>query len=149
MKKETKEGFILNFYQTDLEDASAIPLFGAAIKAGFPSPADDHIENALDLNALLIKHPAATFFVRAEGQSMENALIQNGDILVVDRAVPPSHGKIVIAILNGEFTVKRIAVKGKQVTLMSENDEFSPIVVEENTDFQIWGVVTYIIHQAK
>ncbi|GAB4184915.1 MAG: hypothetical protein Tsb0015_01420 [Simkaniaceae bacterium] len=149
MKKETKEGFILNFYQTDLEDTSAIPLFGAAIKAGFPSPADDHIENALDLNALLIKHPAATFFVRAEGQSMENALIQNGDILVVDRAVPPSHGKIVIAILNGEFTVKRIAVKGKQVTLMSENDEFSPIVVEENTDFQIWGVVTYIIHQAK
>lgn len=109
-----------------------IPFSGCLVKAGFPSPADDHIEQRLDLNKHLIKHPAATFFVRASGDSMENALIQNGDILIVDRSVEPIHGKIVIAILNGEFTVKRLWMQAQRLQLLSENDSYPPIFIDKD-----------------
>lgn len=126
-----------------------MPLFSSTVKAGFPSPADDHIEQKLDLNNHLIKHPAATFFVRVEGGSMEKAGIFHGDILIVDRALLPEDGKIIVAILNGEFTVKRIQVKDKKLFLISENPDYSPIEVTEEMDFQVWGVVTYTIHACR
>ena len=116
---------------------------------GFRSPADDYVENKLDLNELLIAHPAATFFVRADGDLMRGANIHPGDILIVDRAVEPYDGAIIIACLNSEFTVKRIKYAGssKNIFLVSESKYFKPIRVTKDHDFQVWGVVTYVIHK--
>jgi len=126
-----------------------IPLFSSQVQAGFPSPAEDHIEEYLNLNDLMIKHPAATFFLRVEGESMKNAGIGSGDILVVDRSLTPKSGRIVVAVLDGEFTVKRIKKGKNNLYLMPENPRFPPLKVTEEMDFQVWGVVTYIIHKAK
>lgn len=125
-----------------------IPLYGGTVRAGFPSPADDYIETMLDLNDYLIKHPAATFFVRASGDSMINAGIHSGDILVVDRSLEVTHGKIVIAALNGELTVKRLSQQGGAIQLLPENPEFPPIDITEEYEMVIWGVVTHVIHTA-
>ncbi|NGX51653.1 MAG: LexA repressor [Chlamydiae bacterium] len=136
----------LTIYKQEITKKLSLPLFSSRIKAGFPSPADDHIEQKLDLNDYLIRHPAATFFVRVEGHSMKNAGISDGDILIVDRALPPEDGKIIIAILNGEFTVKRVQIRDKKLFLIPENPRYSPMEVTEEMDFQVWGVVTYTIH---
>lgn len=136
-------------YQTHSPELQKLPLFASSIKAGFPSSADDFIEKQLDLNELMVKHPAATFFVRVEGDSMINAGIQSGDILVVDRSLEPSHGKIVVALLNGEFTVKRININKSKIILEAENKAYSAIHVDAESDFQVWGVVTYVIHRAR
>lgn len=127
-----------NFYR--------LPLYQSTVAAGFPSPADDDIEAKLDLNELLIKHPAATFFLRVSGSSMIHAGIHDNDILIVDRSVPPAHGKIVIAVVNGELTVKRLSIKNNNIQLVAENPEYTPIQINEGTDLQIWGVVTNVIH---
>jgi len=126
-----------------------LPIFLNEVPAGFPSPADDYLDDALDLNQLLVTHPAATFFVRVQGESMAEANIHSGDVLIVDRAVEAKNGCIAIAVLNGEFTVKRILKKGKQLFLTPENPKYPPIAITEDTDFQIWGVVTYVIHKAR
>jgi len=118
------------------------------IPAGFPSPAADNIQQNLDLNRLLISHPSATFFVKVLGFSMKNSGINSGDILVVDRAVDPKEGNIVVVILEGNFTVKRYSQKGGVVTLSPDNSDFMPIIVEKQTDMEIWGVVMYVIHKA-
>ena len=97
----------------------------------------------------MIKHPAATFFLRVEGESMENANIHPGDILVVDRALTPQNGLIIVAVLNGEFTVKRLKKKGNRLYLLPENRTFPEIEITAETEFQIWGVVTFIIHKAR
>ena len=123
-----------------------LPLYAVRVAAGFPSPADDHIEGKLDLNRHLIKHPAATFFVRAEGESMIGAGIHPGDILVVDKSLKPGHGKIVIAVLDGEFTVKRIEQRGGALRLLPENEVYPAIEITGAMDFEIWGVVTSVIH---
>ncbi len=123
------------------------PYFAESVQAGFPSPAQDHLEKQLDLNELLIKHPAATFFVNVQGSSMIDAGIHSGDILIVDRAITPVDGKIVIAVINGEFTVKRLNKKDGQVWLVSENPEFADIHITDEVDFEIWGVVTYVINK--
>jgi DNA polymerase V len=124
----------------------ALSLSLAAIRAGFPSPAEDYIDKRLDLNEHLIKHPAATFFVRVEGHSMINAGIHHGDTLIVDRALEPADKKIVIAVVNGELTVKRIKKTGGRLYLVPENDAFRPLEISEEADFQIWGVVTCVLH---
>lgn len=124
-----------------------LPLFSNRVSAGFPSPADDHLEASLDLNQHLIHHPAATFFVRASGNSMINAGINNNDILIVDRSLEATHGSIIIAALNGELTVKRLHCVGKKVTLKPENPDYPPIDITEESDFLIWGVVTSVVHQ--
>lgn len=126
-----------------------LPLLLARIAAGFPSPADDHIEKSLDLNEYLIKHPAATFFVRVEGDSMINAGIRSGDILIVDRAAEVKNNSIVIAQLDGEFTVKRIRKEGASLFLIPESPDYMPIKITDEMDFQLWGVVTFVIHQAQ
>ncbi len=126
---------------------SFLPFFEADIPAGFPSPAEDYIEQQLDLHQHLVKHPAATFFVKVSGDSMQGAGIFSGDLLIVDRSLPPLNGKIVVAILNGEFTVKRLRIHGKKIWLLAENPTYPPISVGEENEFQVWGVVTYVIHQ--
>jgi DNA polymerase V len=125
-----------------------IPLFTARISAGFPSPADDLVDRRLDLNELLVAHPAATFFVRVEGTSMIDAGIHPGDILVVDRALEPRHGSIVIAVVNGEFTVKRYRRARGKGCLAAENPGFRPIELTGDMDVEVWGVVSYVIHKA-
>ncbi len=123
-----------------------IPLFSGKVAAGFPSPADDYIEKTLDLNDLLIRKPAATFFVRAEGESMLGAGIHPNDILVVDRSIEPVVGKIVICALNGELTVKRLNGIGDKIVLGAENPAYTDIIVQKDIDLVIWGVVTNVIH---
>ncbi len=123
-----------------------IPLFTGKVAAGFPSPADDYIEKTLDLNDLLVQKPAATFFVRAEGESMLGAGIHSNDILVVDRSIEPVVGKIVICAINGELTVKRLKHIAKEIVLGAENPDYEDITVQSEIDLIIWGVVTNVIH---
>jgi len=123
------------------------PVFLDSVSAGFPSPATDYMENKLDLNEYLIRHPAATFIVKASGSSMVNADIYSGDLLIVDRSVTPKSNNIVIASIFGDLTVKKLKKKEKSFFLMSANDEYPSIEVKEEMECFIWGVVTYIIHE--
>lgn len=123
------------------------PIFTSRVQAGFPSPADDHLEDSLDLNTHLIQHKESTFFVKAQGESMLGAGIHQGDILVVDKSLTPKSGKIVIAVVDGEFTVKRLHKYKGIITLKAENPEFEDIKIEGTTELIIWGVVTSVIHQ--
>lgn len=125
-----------------------LPLFSSTVRAGFPSPADDYIEMHIDLNEYLISHQASTFIVRASGDSMTGAGIHSGDLLIVDRSLAPNHGKIVIAAINGELTVKRLHIQDGRVQLLPDNERYPPIDIQEDLDFVIWGVVTFVIHQA-
>lgn len=124
-----------------------LPLYNCSVSAGFPSPADDYIDLKLDLNDYLIKRPSSTFLVRVSGESMIKAGIHDGDILTVDRSITPTDGKIVIAVINGECTVKRIQYKNNVLHLLPENDAYAPIIIKEFSDtIFIWGVVTNVIH---
>ena len=120
---------------TDSE--AKFPFFTVRVQAGFPSPGDDYIERNLDLNELLIKNPSATFFVKVDGDSMKDAGISSGDTLIVDRAIEAKDKSIVIASINGELTVKRVWIANKKVFLKPENDDFSPIEITEEMDFNI------------
>ncbi len=123
-----------------------LPLFNGKVAAGFPSPADDYVEKNLDLNELLVQKPAATFFVRAQGESMLGAGIHPNDILVVDRSMEAVPGKIVICALNGELTVKRLERDNEQWQLKAENPAYPDIFIHEELEMVIWGVVTNVIH---
>jgi DNA polymerase V len=123
-----------------------LPLFGSKIPAGFPSPADDHLEATIDLNRQFVRHPAATFFVRVKGFSMIKAGIHHGDMLIVDRSLEAQSRAIVLAIVNGEFTLKRLVIDGSDVWLMPENPEFQPLQITEGMELQVWGVVAHVIH---
>jgi DNA polymerase V len=133
-------------YYPDSSTECERPLFMAPVTAGFPSPAEDYIEGRLDLNRYLIKHPAATFFVKVAGDSMIDAGIHPGDILIVDRSLDPVDKKVVIAVVDGELTVKRIRIKNGRIRLMPENENYKPIEIEKEMKFDIWGVVTNVIH---
>ncbi len=143
---KTKGLHISEIYRFEKKGKHEFPLFLARIAAGFPSPADDFIDKKLDLNEFLIKHPAATFFVRVDGDSMIDVGIHSGDILIVDRAQEASDNKIVIAVLDGELTVKRIHKIKNKLYLVAENPSFDPIEVNEEMNFEVWGVVTHVIH---
>jgi DNA polymerase V len=125
----------------------SIPVYSSGISAGFPSPAADFEENNIDLNQLLIRHPYATFFGRVKGDSMINAGIADGDLLVIDKSLNPSNGSIAVCFVDGAFTVKRILIQKDCCYLMPENDHFSPIKVTEDNDFIVWGIVTAVIKQ--
>lgn len=125
----------------------AFPLLESLIPAGFPSIAEDYVDRALNLNELLIQHPAATFFVRVSGDSMINAGIRSGDILIVDRALTPTNNKIVIARIDGELTIKRLRREGDRILLCPENPAYEPLVITPSMDFEVWGVVTCVIHR--
>lgn len=120
----------------------SVPVYGSTVPAGFPSPADDYQELALDLNEYLIEDAAATFMVKVAGESMVGAGINSGDVLVVDRAMPAQHRQIVLAAVDGEFTVKRLHKHGGRVALLPENPAFQPIELNNGQELRIWGVVT-------
>jgi DNA polymerase V len=131
---------------TDVPSHRHVNLFSSSIPAGFPSPADDHIEGKLDLNDHLVRRPAATFFVRASGESMKDAGIFDGDLLVIDRSITSKSDDIVIASIHGELTVKRLQQSGKEWLLVPANPKF-PVIRLEGSDAEIWGVVTHSIRR--
>ncbi len=137
----------LDFYSLATTVDIKVPLYASAVSAGFPSPADDYLELSLDLNQYLIKHPAATFYVRVKGDSMINAGIHDGDLLIVDKSVEPENNDVVVCVINGEFTVKRLKKVNEEIYLIPENSHYQAVKISENMDFQVWGVVTYTIHQ--
>lgn len=121
-------------------------MINATVRAGFPNPAEDAGGFALDLNELLVRRPISTFYLRVEGDSMQGAGIRSGDIVVVDKSIEPRSGDVVVAAIDGEFTLKRLRKQGSKVWLVPENDEFAPIELEDGQDLALWGVVTYSIH---
>ena len=125
----------------------ALPLYASRISAGWPSPADDYVEDMLDLQKLLVQHPAATFYLKVRGDSMSGASIIDGDILVVDRSIDPVHGRIVVASVNNELTVKRLYHRPNRLALIPENPAYQPIEITDETDFSVWGVVTSMARQ--
>lgn len=127
-------------------DRQALPLGAGRVAAGFPSPATDHIEQRLDLSEYLVLHPEATFFLRVKGDSMTGAGIHHGDLLIVDRSLSPASGRVVVATLNGELTVKRLHRSRGKLTLKAENPAYPDIAVNDEHDFQIWGVVAHVVH---
>lgn len=124
----------------------ALPLYAHSVSAGFPSPADDYMETKLDLNDYLIKRPAATFFVKASGDSMQGAGIYDGDILIVDRSIEARNGKVIIAAVDGQLTVKRLVIKNGKSWLWPENLKYPPIEICDENNIVIWGVVTNVVH---
>ena len=133
-------------YRPELSTEYRQALFEAGVSAGFPSPAADYEEGKLDLNKHLIKNPPATFFVRVTGDSMVGAGIHHGDLLIVDRSLEPKDKSVVIAVVNGELTVKRIRIRKKKITLEPENENYSTQNITEGMEFEVWGIVTNVIH---
>tara|TARA_B100000795_G_scaffold92343_1_gene67476 strand:- start:134 stop:586 length:453 start_codon:yes stop_codon:yes gene_type:complete len=146
--KHIKHTDVLDIYAVEESTLSNIPMFADSVQAGFPSLAEDYMDLDLNLQDHLIQNPSATFCVRANGESMKGAGIQSGDIMLVDKSLTPKNRSIVLAVIDGEFTVKRVNVNEKELYLMPENENFPPIKITEEMDFQVWGVVTYIIHKA-
>lgn len=137
----------LIFYSADLSTELELPLAEQSIRAGFPSPAQDYLTDSIDLNRELIRHPATTFYARAVGDSMKDCGIDDGDLLVIDKSIEPEDGDIVVAFIDGEFTLKRVKtdISGNCLWLMPANEEYSPIKVTEDNNFLVWGVLTYNI----
>jgi DNA polymerase V len=135
----------LEFYLPEDENPLYITLSETPVHAGFPSPADDHIENKLDLKKALVKNPSTTYFARVKGDSMIGEGVSDGDILVVDKSQEPYENCIAVCYLEGEFTLKKVQIDSKGIVLMPSNPKFKPIRVEKGNDFYIWGVVKYII----
>ncbi len=133
-------------YAPDFSTRYRLPIFLGRLPAGFPSPADDYIEGKLDINKHLVKHPAATFYVRVSGDSMLGAGIHCGDLLVVDRSLEAKNGNVVVAVLDGDLTVKRLYKRDGIIRLLPENSQYQPIEIAEGQSFEIWGVVTSVIH---
>lgn len=122
-----------------------LPYFNCGISAGFPSPADDFTDKAIDLNKEYIKDADATFYGRVDGFSMKDAGIHDGDLLIIDRSIEPKDGKIAVCYLDGEYTVKRIKIEKNIIWLLAENKKYEPIKVTEDNEFVIWGIVTTVI----
>lgn len=135
----------LRLITPNLETETALPLASSGVSAGFPSPAEDHLDGTLDLNKALIRHPSATFFVRVEGESMKDDNINDGDLLIVDKAVELNSGDIAVCYIDGEFTLKRVVIDRKEIVLQPSNKQYKPIHISPYDDFTVWGVVTYSI----
>ena len=146
-KRLKTDATISEIYGADRKAEVSLPLFLGGVSAGFPSPAEDYTDRKLDLNELLIKNQAATFFVRVDGDSMIGAGIHHDDILVVDRSMEAVSGDIVIAILDGELTVKRLVRDAQSGRLVAENPDYPSIEITEENGCEIWGVVTSVVHQ--
>ena len=122
-----------------------IPFYTGGIKAGFPSPAADFDGTKISLDELVIKNKTTTFYAKASGNSMINAGINDGDILVIDKSLEPKDGKIAVCFIDGEFTVKRIKIEKDYILLVAENEKYAPIKVTLDNDFLIWGIVTHVV----
>jgi len=136
---------VTQVFNSDTTLNKEFPLYLSSVQAGFPSAADDYLDRKIDLNEHLIKHPAATFFVKVKGDSMIGAGIYSGNMLIVDRSEDPKNNSIVVAILNGEFTVKRLHKKEGKIFLIAENPNYKLIEIAPNMDFEVWGVVLHAI----
>lgn len=139
----------LELFAADLTTGLLLPYVEGGIAAGFPSPAADYMDLSIDLNRELVEHPDSTFYARVKGGSMQGAGIGHGDVLVIDRSLTAAHGDIVVAALNGEFTVKRLVFQGGGCLLAPANEDYPQIAVEEYDDFRVWGVVTYVIKNVR
>ena len=138
----------LIIYAPEHHSAAGAPYAGPQISAGFPSPAEDYLEPALDLNKALVNNPGSTFYGRVKGFSMKDAGIDNGDLLVIDKSLDYRQDALAVCFINGEFTLKRIRRERGRLLLMPANPDYQPIVVTEESDFMIWGIVTYVIKKA-
>ena len=136
----------LELYASNTSKKLNIPYFENGVSAGFPSPAEDHMHSEIDLNNLLIENPSATYYVRVNGDSMIGAGIINGDILIVDRSIEVTNNCIVVAHVDGEFTVKRLKKIKKKIFLQAENNNYEPIEITKEMDFELFGVVVHAIH---
>lgn len=137
----------VTFVYPELDHEKMLHLYGSAVAAGFPSPADDFLEKQIDLNEHLIRNKAASFMVRISGNSMTGAGIYNNDVVIVDRSLEAINGSIVLAVVDGEFTVKRFEKIKNKILLHAENKDYSTIEITEDRDFQVWGIVTYCLHK--
>ena len=135
----------LEIFSAETSTELDLPFVENGISAGFPSPADDFLDVSIDLNKALIQNPSATFYGRVKGDSMIDAGLSDGDLLIIDKSLEPANGKIAVCFIDGEFTVKRIKIESKVIWLMAENKKYSPIKVTPDNDFIIWGIVTTVI----
>ncbi len=135
----------IDFFSADTSTHISLPFVNEGIAADFPSPAQDYMDLSLDLNKELIKHPAATFYGRVKGMSMKDAGIDDGDILVIDRSLEYRNNMTAVCFIDGEFTVKKLKLERGKVFLMPANKEFEPIEINEENEFIVWGIVTYVI----
>ena len=140
-----KRATTLHFYSPDTSKKPDVWLAEESISAGFPSPADDFKEVRISLDKVVVKNKAATFYARVAGQSMVGAGLDDGDLLVIDRSLEPTDGKIAVCFIDGEFTVKRLNVDKDCVWLMPENEQYKPLQVTEDNDLIIWGIVTHVL----
>lgn len=138
-------GNIIDIFSAETETELELPYVDDGISAGFPSPALDFVDLTIDLNRHLIKNPSATFYGRVKGDSLKNAGIWNGDLLIIDRSLEPTNGKIAVCYIDGEFTAKRVQISKKEILLIPENENYQPIRVTEENNFLIWGIVTHVI----
>jgi DNA polymerase V len=144
--KLLKKSKTIEFFTAETSTDLPLP-FAERISAGFPSPAEEYLETAFDLNKELVSNPSATFFGRVKGNSMVDAGIFAGDVLVIDKSLEPTNGKKAVCFIDGEFTFKTLKVSKGQVWLMPENKDYSPIKISPENDFCVWGIVTYVIHK--
>lgn len=133
------------FLKPEISVPLEIPLAESGVHAGFPSPADDFLEGSLDLNSLVIRHPEATFFARVEGDSMKDEGIVEGDILVVDKSIEPYDGCLAVAVVDGEFTLKRVRMEPDKILLVPANPKYKVIEIFPDNEFSVWGVVRYVV----
>lgn len=135
----------ITFFHPDTKNQMEIPLAAGGIKAGFPSPAADFDETRISIDQIVVKNKTATFYAKANGNSMIDAGIDDGDILVIDRSIEATDNKIAVCVVDGEFTVKRIKKEADYLYLIAENKNFKPIKITEENEFLIWGIVTYVV----
>ncbi|MDD6889516.1 MAG: translesion error-prone DNA polymerase V autoproteolytic subunit [Bacteroidales bacterium] len=129
----------------DMTSKVSLPYADHGIQAGFPSPAQDYITETIDLNMEVVRHPAATFYGRVNGDSMVNEGIEDGDLIVIDRSIEPADGDLAVCCVDGDFTLKRIKIEPDRVWLIPANETFDPIMITGDNRFEIWGVVTFVI----
>src|SRR5690606_954573 len=145
MTLKLHNGNVIDIFSADTETELTLPFVDDGISAGFPSPALDFVDLSIDLNKHLIKNPSATFYGKVKGDSLKNAGIHNGDLLIIDRSLEPTNGKIAVCYIDGEFTAKRIKLEKNVAWLIAENENYQPIKVTEDNNFLIWGIVTHVI----
>jgi len=145
----TKQGKVKLKILNQVDSKGFQPIIDGYVAAGFPSPAGDYIDNALNLKELLVRNESSTFFIQVVGNSMIDANIYDGDVLVVDKSLSPCDKSILVCFIDGEFTVKRVSKAGKDFFLIPANPEFKPIKIEKSSDFRLWGVVTFVIHKLR
>jgi len=136
---------IIEILKPDTVESLNIKFSDTPVNAGFPSPAENHLENTMDLNKALVKNPSSTFYARVKGESMINDGVEDGDLLVIDRSVEPYENCLAVCFLEGEFTLKRVRLEGDELLLVPANEKFKPIRVKKDNDFYVWGVVRYLI----